>query len=188
MLKLQSFSSKLNLCSRKTEEKNTMYSDKFLKAFDYVMLHEGGYVNDSTDPGGETRYGISKRSYSNLNIKDLTLDQAREIYHRDFWIKAKCENIDDENIAIKFFDLSVNMGIGQAVKLIQRALRATGEQVVEDSVIGPITLAAINKADPTDLLSALKSEAAGFYRLIAQANPSQQKFIEGWLSRAYHNV
>jgi lysozyme family protein len=165
-----------------------MYSSKFLKAFDYMLKHEGGYVNDSADPGGETRFGISKRSYPNLDIKTLTLDQAREIYHRDFWTKAKCEQINDENLVLKFFDLCVNMGISQVTKLIQRALRATGAQVVEDGVIGPVTLAAINKADPTDLLAALKSESAGYYRLIASINPSQQKFIEGWLNRAYDNV
>jgi lysozyme family protein len=162
-----------------------MYSDKFLKAFDYLMYQEGGYVNDRKDPGGETKFGISKRSYPNLDIKNLTRDQAKQIYFCDFWMKAKCENIDDDNIAIKFFDLAVHAGIPQAVKLIQRALRATGTQVIEDGIIGPITLATINKADPTDLLSALKSESAGYYRLIANANPSQQKFIEGWLRRAY---
>jgi lysozyme family protein len=100
-------------------------------------------------------------------------------------LEGKCEQINDENIAIKLFDLAVHAGIPQAVKLIQRALRAAGYPVIEDSLIGPITLAAINKADPTDLLAALKSEAAGYYRLIATANPSQQKFIEGWLNRAY---
>jgi lysozyme family protein len=162
-----------------------MYSTKFLKAFDYLLKHEGGYVNDSADPGGETRYGISKRSYPNLDIKNLTLDQAKEIYFRDFWQKGRFEQIEDENIAIKLFDLGVNMGINQANKLIQRALRATGTQVAEDGIIGPITLTAINKADPTDLLSALKSESAGHYRLIASANPSQKRFIEGWLNRAY---
>jgi lysozyme family protein len=67
-------------------------------------------------------------------------------------------------------------------------LRSTGKNIAEDGIIGPVTLAAINKADPTDLLAALKSEAAGFYRLIAQVNPSQQKFIDGWLNRAYHSV
>ena len=162
-----------------------MYSGKFLKAFDYVMYHEGGYINDLTDAGGETKFGISKRSYPHLDIKNLTRDQARRIYFVDFWLKAKCESINNENIAIKFFDLAVNIGISPAVKLIQRALRATGVQVVEDGIIGPITLAAINKADPTDLLAALKSEAAGYYRLIAHADPSQQKFINGWLNRAY---
>jgi lysozyme family protein len=76
------------------------------------------------------------------------------------------------------------MGIGQANKLIQRALRATGTQVTEDGIIEPLTLKAINKADPTDLLAALKSESAGYYRLIANLNPSQKRFIQGWLNRA----
>jgi lysozyme family protein len=64
-------------------------------------------------------------------------------------------------------------------------LRAAGISVTEDGIIGQITLAAINKADSTDLLAALKSEAAGYYRLIANINPSQQRFIDGWLNRAY---
>jgi lysozyme family protein len=162
-----------------------MYSTKFLKAFDYLLKHEGGYVNDKADPGGETNSGISKRSYPNLDIKNLTLEQAKEIYFRDFWLKGKYEQINDENIAIKLFDLGVNVGINQANKLIQRALRATGTQVTEDGIIGPITLKAINEADPTDLLAALKSEAAGYYRLIANLKPSQKKFITGWLRRAY---
>jgi lysozyme family protein len=165
-----------------------MYSSKFQKAFDYVMYHEGGYSKDPNDSGGETKFGISKRSYPHLDIKNLTRDQARQIYFIDFWMKAKCEQIIDENIATKFFDLCVNMGISQAVRLVQRALRSTGISVVEDGIIGPNTLAAINKADPTDLLAALKSEAAGFYRLIAQANPSQKKFIDRWLRRAYNIV
>ena len=152
------------------------------------MYHEGGYVKDLKDAGGETKYGISKRSYPHLDIKNLTRDQACKIYFCDFWMKAKCEQIDDENIATKFFDLAVNMGIPQAVKLIQRALRSAGQTVADDGIIGPITLTAINKADPTDLLAALKSEAAGYYRLIANANPSQQKFIEGWLNRAYSST
>jgi lysozyme family protein len=164
---------------------NFMYSSKFLKAFDYVMYHEGGYVNDPQDAGGETKYGISKRSYPNLDIKKLTRDQARQIYFVDFWMKAKCEDITDENIAAKLFDLCVNMGIAQAVKLIQRALRAAGKEVVEDGIIGSATLAAVNGADSTDLLAALKSEAAGYYRLVAKINPTQRRFIEGWLLRAY---
>jgi lysozyme family protein len=165
-----------------------MYSNKFLKAFDYLMYHEGGYVNDSKDAGGETRYGISKHSYPHLDIKSLTREQARQIYFVDFWMKAKCEDIEDENIAIKLFDLAVHTGIQQANKLIQRALRAAGAQVVEDGIIGQITLSAINRADPTDLLAALKSEAAGYYRLLININPSQKKFIEGWLNRAYHSI
>jgi lysozyme family protein len=162
-----------------------MYSRKFLKAFEYLMYHEGGYSNDPKDAGGETKFGISRRSYPNLDIKNLTPEQAKQIYFCDFWQKGKYEQIEDENIATKFFDLAVHTGISQAIKLIQRALRAAGTQVAEDGIIGPITLKAINEADSTDLLAALKSESAGYYRLIANANPSQQKFIAGWLNRAY---
>jgi lysozyme family protein len=120
-----------------------------------------------------------------LDIKNLTCDQAKQIYFCDFWTKAKCEQINDDNLAAKLFDLCVNMGIAQAVRLIQRALRAAGCLLTEDGLIGSATLAAVNKVDPTDLLAALKSEAAGYYRMIVQANPSQKRFIEGWLNRAY---
>jgi lysozyme family protein len=162
-----------------------MYSSKFLKAFNYLSAHEGGYSNNAADVGGETKYGISKRSYPNLDIKNLTRDQARKIYFCDFWLKGKYDDIIDENIAIKLFDLAVHTGISQANKLIQRALRATGTQVIEDGIVGPVTLKAINEVDSTDIIAALKSEAAGYYRLIANSNPSQQKFITGWLNRAY---
>lgn len=162
-----------------------MYSVRFLKAFEKVIYHEGGYSNHAADLGGETKYGISKRNYPNLDIKNLTLDQARQIYYCDFWIKGKYEQIIDEAVSIKLFEISINTGITQANKLIQRALRAAGKMVVEDGIIGAITLKAINEADPTDLLAALKSEVAGYYRLLAQVNPSQQKFITGWLNRAY---
>jgi lysozyme family protein len=166
-------------------EVKPMYSSRFLKAFERVIYHEGGHSNNASDLGNETKYGISKRSYPHLDIKSLTLDKARQIYYCDFWIKGKFENITDEAIAIKLFEISIHTGIAQANKLIQRALRSTGKVVVEDGIIGQITLTAINEADSTDLLAALKSEVAGYYRLIAQANPSQQKFITGWLNRAY---
>jgi lysozyme family protein len=113
-----------------------MYSNKFLKAFDYLIQHEGGYSNNPTDADGETKYGISKRSYPHLDIKNLTREQARQIYFCDFWLKGKYEQINDENIAIKLFDLAVNVGISQVNKLIQRALRATA--VTEDGIIEPI--------------------------------------------------
>jgi lysozyme family protein len=162
-----------------------MYSEKFLKAFKYVMFYEVGYVNDPIDPGGETKHGISKRSYPNLNIKDLTHEQAKQIYFVDFWSKAKCEQIENDDVAVKFFDSCVNVGISQAVKLMQRALRSAGKEVAEDGIIGPATLKAVNEADSTDLLAAFRSEAAGYYRLIVAKTPTRQRFINGWLNRAY---
>ena len=157
-----------------------MYSFKFEKAFKYVIYNEGGYVNDPSDLGGETKYGISKRSYPHLDIKNLTLEQAKKIYLCDYWLKGKFEQISDDTLATQLFDLSVNLGIKAETIVLQRALR--------DGLLGPITLSATNNADPQALLAAMKSEAAGYYRLIAARNPQQQKFLSGWLRRAYRKI
>lgn len=158
--------------------------ESFAEAFNKTILKEGGYVNDPDDSGGETKYGISKNSYPHLDIKSLTLEDAEKIYYADYWIKNKC-NVINSFLAEKIFDLSVNMGCIQAGKIIQRALRSLGFSLEEDGIIGPLTLSAINKSEATALMSAIKSEAAGYYRLIASVNSSQQKFLTGWLNRAY---
>ena len=65
---------------------------KFTEAIGVILYHEGGYVNDKDDPGGETMMGISKRAYPNLDIKGLTEDDVKEIYHKDYWLKGKITN------------------------------------------------------------------------------------------------
>ncbi|MBQ3565328.1 MAG: peptidoglycan-binding protein [Alphaproteobacteria bacterium] len=164
------------------------YSKKFERAFKYTITNEGVYANDPSDSGGETKYGISKRSYPNLDIKHLTLEEAKKIYFCDYWLKGKFEQISDKNIAIQLFDLSVNLGIRPATIVLQRALRSVGINVQEDGLLGPVTLSAMNNADPNALLAAIKSEAAGYYRLIAAKNPQQQKFLKGWLNRTYKQI
>ena len=165
-----------------------MYSFKFEKAFKYVIYNEGGYVNNPSDLGGETKYGISKRSYPNLDIKHLPLEQAKKIYFCDYWLKGKFEQISDDTLATQLFDLSVNLGIKAETIVLQRALRSVGMNVQEDGLLGPVTLSATNNADTNALLAAIKSEAAGYYRLIAAKNPQQQKFLSGWLRRAYRKI
>lgn len=172
------------------------YSKKFERAVDYVIKNEGGYVFDQNDYGGATKYGISQKAFPALNIRELSLEDAIEIYHKDFWLKGKFEQIPDENIAIKVFDFTVNLGQRAATIILQRALRSVGINVQEDGLFGSVTLSATiscctpecaeNRAKM--LLAALKSEAAGYYRLIAAKNPSQKKFLNGWLNRAYRNV
>jgi len=61
----------------------------------HVLKREGGYVDDPTDRGGETKYGISKRSYPQLDIKNLTLEQALEIYRKDYWKPSRVEKLPD---------------------------------------------------------------------------------------------
>jgi lysozyme family protein len=90
-------------------------SDKeiFNEAVEFVLRWEGGYVNDPNDPGGETKYGISKRAHPDLDIKNLTLDEAKNIYYNDYWLKADCDHyFFPANYLM--FDTAVNMGISRA--------------------------------------------------------------------------
>ncbi|HEY2538239.1 MAG TPA: glycosyl hydrolase 108 family protein, partial [Stellaceae bacterium] len=123
----------------------------FDQAFEIVVGHEGGYSNNSADPGGETKYGISKRSYPSVNIGALTLDQAKAIYQADYWNRAGCD-LCDPGLALIVFDAAVNNGVGQAIRWLQAAVG-----VKADGVIGPATRAAIAKADAQDALVAAHS-------------------------------
>src|SRR5690606_7079344 len=159
---------------------------KFVQAVGAVLAHEGGYVNDPDDPGGETKWGISRRSYPELDIANLTREDAIAIYYRDWWRRYKYDLIEDATVAAKVLDLSVNMGPSAAHKCLQRALHACGRRdVTIDGIIGPQTLGAVNSANPLMLLAALRAEAAAYYRALAQADPKRQKFLNGWLNRAY---
>lgn len=162
-----------------------MGDEKFQRAVEIVLAHEGGYVNNPADPGGETKYGISKRSYPNLDIASLTREQAIEIYRRDWWDRLRLGEIQDPDVAAKVLDLSVNVGRKAGVKLLQQALRAAGKSVTVDGIMGPETLAAVNEANPQVVLAALRSEAAGYYRLLVTKKPELKVFEAGWINRAY---
>lgn len=79
----------------------------------------------------------------------------------------------------------MNVGPRQAVKLLQRALRSCGAHVADDGILGPLTKQAVQAAHPDLLVAALRSEAAGFYRALAQQKPENEKFLKGWLNRCY---
>lgn len=149
-------------------------------AVQVVLAHEGGYVNDRHDRGGETNFGISKRAHPEVDIRALTREQAIEIYREHYWLPVY-EQIADQSIANKLFCLVVNLGHTNAHRCLQRAVRAASRSYLQaDGVFGRATLEATNRANPVALLAALKSEAAGHYRSL-----NQPRFLAGWLSRAY---
>ena len=86
-------------------------ADGYELAVAFVLRMEGGYVNDPSDPGGETKYGISKRSYPNVNIAGLSVDDAKAIYYRDYWVPAQCA-LKPAPLGLMLFDAVVNMGLG----------------------------------------------------------------------------
>lgn len=91
-------------------------ADEFERLIAFVLKHEGGYSNDPRDAGGETKFGISKRAYPGLDIKNLTEDEAKEIYKRDYWDKAGC-NALKWPLCFVVFDTAVNCGVGRATEL-----------------------------------------------------------------------
>jgi lysozyme family protein len=121
----------------------------FNTAFERVIGHEGGYVNDPRDPGGETKFGISRRSYPMEDIAALTLERAKGIYARDFWGPAGCDAVPD-GARFALFDLAVNSGVRTAVKLLQHAVGET-----EDGVLGPRTITAATSMPPARLVARL---------------------------------
>jgi len=154
---------------------------EFEPAVEITLRHEGGYVSDPYDAGGETKYGISKRSYPGLNIAALTIDDAKEIYRRDFW---HYDQIIDQDVANKVFDLAVNCGIRTATGLLQEAIRDCGIPVVADGLLGPKTITACNNLDPVKLLDALKQRAIAHYNALVVADPLRGRYLEGWIKRA----
>ena len=157
----------------------------FEAAMARLLAHEGGYVNDPDDPGGETRYGISKRSYPDLDIRNLSKAKATAIYRRDWWDRYGYGEFRHGKVGAKIFDLAVNMGASPAHKILQRALRAVGITLKDDGIIGERTLAAERVASGDSVLAAIRSEAAGRYRLLVALKPGRHKYLKGWLARAY---
>ena len=90
-------------------------------AFAKVVSVEGGYVDDPKDPGGATKFGISQRSYPNVDIKNLTLDQAKAIYRADYWDAVSGDELPDP-LSHLVFDAAVNQGVSPAQKMMQEAL------------------------------------------------------------------
>lgn len=156
---------------------------RFNHAVAVVLSHEGGYTNDPVDSGGETNFGITKKSYPDLDIKNLTVDDAKKIYKRDFWDKGPYKAINNIDIATKIFDLEVNMGPVNAYKIAQRALKSIGNDVAEDGDLKS-DIAIINKTKSDILLPAIRTKAADYYKALVAAHPKYEKFLKGWLNRA----
>jgi len=159
--------------------------ERFLRAVEVVLEHEGGYVHDPRDPGGETKWGISKRAYPDLDIADLTREDATAIYYRDWWQRYGYGRLKDDAVTTKVFDMAVNMGPATAHRLLQEALVFLGYPVGIDGIIGPQTIGAANKADPKRLFQVLRWMAAHHYYRIADQRPQSRAFLIGWLRRAY---
>jgi len=175
----------------------TDFPSEFLKALAFSLKWEvgdfknGGYTNHPADPGGETKWGISKRSYPDLDIANLTLDQAREIYFNDYWQAAgNQESYCSEMpwpLSLVHFDCTVNVGNRKTAKdgtvvlhrranmILQRALG-----VDDDGYPGPVTYKAIAECEPLRIALKAITQRDFYYSTLGSW---AHDFMRGWLKR-----
>lgn len=154
------------------------FDPKFRNLIERVLGHEAGYVNNPKDPGGETKWGISKRSYPTLDIKNLTREGAIAIYHDDFWEHIHADVLPDA-LDYQLLDSAVNSGIPQSLRFLQRALG-----VADDGHFGPHSRAALLKADLNDVLFLFLAERLEF---MTKLN-NWENASKGWARRIAMNL
>ena len=145
----------------------------FERAFERTLGHEGGHVNDPRDPGGETKYGISQRAYPNLDIANLTIEDCKQLYQRDYWRPIRGDELPEE-VAMALFDAAVNHGVRTAVRMMQRAVG-----VRDDGIIGPRTIEAAHLIEPARFVARFLGDRLMFYADL-QTWPT---FGRGWARR-----
>lgn len=162
----------------------------FETAFTRLIGSEGGYSDDKNDPGnwtggrvgvGElkgTKFGIAANTYPDIDIKNLTLDQAKALYYRDWWLKVGADEIDPA-IVFQLWDFAVNAGMSTAKRALQRAAN-----VPDDGQIGPRTLAAIKACSATDLLMRFNAQRLRYYTALS----TFPTYGKGWVNRVANNL
>ena len=143
-----------------------------------VLEHEGGYVNHPSDPGGETKYGISKRAYPDVDIAELTKDDAADLYKRDYWDRIKGDDLP-VGVACFVMDYAVNSGISRASNALQSVCGITNG----DGIIGPASLASVWTTVKNDgeesVVTAITEQRQGFIRDLS----IYETFGKGWERR-----
>lgn len=178
-----------------------MFSQEFIDVFNHTMKYEVGmfwdpsdievikglcntktqkkkvgYVNDPLDTGGETKFGIAQ-NHTKKRVIDMTLEDAMVHYFNNYWLASNCNEMPAA-LAIIHFDGCVNHGVKQAGKFLQRAI-----DIEADGIVGARTLAKVYNNDISMLINNIADQRESFYRRIVERNPSQQRFLKGWMTR-----
>jgi len=156
-----------------------------------LLRFEGGYVDDPTDPGGETNKGITMATFrqcshallgidpTSQNLQALTDAQAGIVYRALYWQKMSGDDFQLQDLADIVCDFYVNAGTN-ATLLLQRILNGMGSHLVEDGAIGPASIQALNSVDQVAVYRQYKQGRINYYQTLGQKFP---QFLEGWLNR-----
>lgn len=145
---------------------------------------DSGYVNDPSDSGGETNYGITQKTYDasgGKSIKTITLPEVSTIYEQDYWRACKSDIIALTNpaLAVNLCDCAINCGVGAAIRMLQVVL-----SVENDGVIGTNTFNAIANIDKYRVNAKYALARVSHYAHLAIVYPKNQKFLSGWILRS----
>lgn len=151
----------------------------------WILLREGGYVDDPADAGGATNMGITRATLADWrgapvtaeDVRTLTRDEAGAIYRARYWNPIRGDDLP-AGVDLICLDAAVMSGTARAARLLQQAVGAE-----PDGAIGPLTLAAAGAADPEAVIMAVSQAREDFYRAIARRDPSQMRFLNGWIAR-----
>ena len=146
---------------------------RFEDAVEIILYYEGGYVNHPNDPGGETNFGISKRSFPNLDILNLTKNEAKKIYKSQYWEPLNLD-VAPSKVRLVLFDCAVNQGVNKAIRILQNSLA-----VEVDGKLGAKTFSALCDADPDRLLHTIIMKRHLEYARL----PTWKTFGAGWSKR-----
>lgn len=175
----------------------------FEPAIKVVLVHEGGWVNHPSDPGGETNFGWSMQNILALKLtkeqlgipnwdpgclRHMTIDTAKALYKTYYWDKGGYAAIADQTVATKVFDCGINCGPKRAHAMAQRAANKLGGQLTVDGLLGPKSFSEINECDPHGYLQAYAEQMQNYYIDLATRVPKLQVFLKNWLHRAAWGV
>lgn len=157
----------------------------FNKAYLKLYPHEKGYQNNENDLGGETKYGISKKQYPNLDIADLSEEQAIEILKKDYWDHYDLSTLNSQDLSNALFIMYVNAPPLSVAMSLQLAIHDCGvSQINIDGILGSQTIILANSINPNDwLVSNFKLKSLQYYLGVVDSNISQLQNLRSWLRR-----
>lgn len=163
---------------------------RFDDCLKFVLKQEGGYSDTPLDRGGPTSAGITQQVYDDYRVRSgknrvpvvgISADEVSDIYRTRYW-KPVCGDNLSRGVDLVVFDAAVNNGVKQASKFLQRAVG-----VDDDGFIGQQTINAVHSDDASGLtphvIGDILDQRKDFYEAIVHRDPTQSKFLKGWLNR-----
>ena len=155
--------------------------ENFDKCFELMLGHEGGYVNNPSDPGGRTNLGVTQRAWetylnrsvTEIEMRGLTPETVKPFYKLNYWDKIKGDQLP-AGVDYAAFDLAVNSGVGRAARYLQQIAGT-----LSDGVIGPKSIEAIKSCDPKQAIEAICDMRLDFLKPL----PTFVTFGKGWNRR-----